>query len=415
MSDALAAFRHPGVPRFAVGRFLSAMATTSVSVAVGWQLYEQTGSAWALGLTGLVEVVPVLALALPAGVAADRLPRRTVALAAHLTLAACAAALTALSHARGPTWAFYGVLFVTGAAMAFRAPSVGSMLPQLVPARDFGNANAWFSSTYGLAAMAGPAAAGALIALAGGAQLAFGFACLAHLGFVAVLASLPKRPAAQAGDAAGLADLLAGWRFVKGTRVFLAAITLDLFAVLLGGATALLPIFAKDVLQVGPVGLGWLRAAPALGALLTALGQTRLPPWRRPGRVLLLTVAGFGLATLGFGLSSVAWLSFVMLFFTGVFDNVSVVIRSTLEQSLTPDAMRGRVSAIHHVFIGMSNELGSFESGATAALVGPVLSVVGGGVGTLVVVAGVAVGFRELWALPPLHQVRPVESQPDET
>lgn len=413
MNDSLAAFRHPGVPRFAAGRFLSAMAATSVSVAVGWQLYEQTGSAWALGFTGLVEVVPVLILALPAGVVADRLPRRTVAVAAHLALAACAAGLTALCLSAAPSWSYYPVLFVMGAAMAFRAPAVGSMLPQLVPARDFGNANAWFSSTFELAAMAGPAAAGALIALAGGAQLAFGFACLAHLGFVGVLLSLPKRPAAHAGTSSGLADLLAGWRFVRTARVFLAAITLDLFAVLLGGATALLPIFAKDVLHVGPVGLGWLRAAPALGALLTALTQTRLPPWKRPGRVLLLTVAGFGLATIGFGLSRVAWLSFVMLFLTGVFDNVSVVIRSTLEQSLTPDVMRGRVSAVHHVFIGMSNELGSFESGATAALVGPVLSVVGGGVGTLLVVGAVALVFRELAALPPLHQVRPLGSNPE--
>jgi MFS family permease len=411
MNDALAAFRHPGVPRFAAGRFLSAMATTSVSVAVGWQLYEQTGSAWALGLTGLVEVVPVLLLALPAGVAADRFPRRTVAVLAHLALASCAAALTALCLLGGPTWAYYPVLFAVGAAMAFRAPSVGSMLPTLVPPRDFGNANAWFSSTFELASMAGPALAGALIAVAGGAQLALGFACLAHLGFVGVLLSLPKRPAAQAGAASsGLQDLLVGWRFVRRTRVFLAAITLDLFAVLLGGATALLPVFAKDVLHVGPVGLGWLRAAPALGALLTALVQTRLPPWKRPGRVLLLTVTGFGLATIGFGLSQVAWVSFVMLFLTGVFDNVSVVIRSTLEQSLTPDALRGRVSAVHHVFIGMSNELGSFESGATAALVGPVLSVVGGGVGTLLVVGLVAATFRELLALPPLHQVRPEES-----
>jgi len=408
MADSLAAFRHPGVVRFAAGRFFSAMATTSVSVAVGWQLYEKTGSAWALGLTGLVEVVPVVGLSLVAGAAADRYPRRSVAIASHLLLAAASLALFALARFDGAPALYYPVLFLVGVAMAFRAPSVGAMLPQLVPAEDFSNANAWFSSTYELASMAGPAAAGLLIGLASSAWLAFAFSTLAHLVFVGVLASLPARPAAMRRAAMAWSDLLAGWRFVFRTRVFLAAITLDLFAVLLGGATALLPIYARDVLQVGPVGLGWLRAAPAVGAFLTALLQTRLGPWKRPGPVLLLTVSGFGLATVGFGLSTSAPLSFALLFLTGVFDNISVVIRATLEQALTPDVMRGRVSAIHHVFIGMSNELGSFESGATAALFGPVASVVGGGLGTLLVVGLVAVAFRELRRLPPLEQLTPL-------
>ncbi|MFZ5439140.1 MAG: MFS transporter [Myxococcota bacterium] len=409
-TDSFAAFRHPGVARFALGRFLSAMATTSVSVAVGWQLYERTGSTFALGLVGLVEVVPVVTLALPAGVVADRFPRRTVAIGAHLTLAACSAALMALALFDGPVWLTYVVLFVLGVGTAFRGPSVGAMLPQLVPAEHFRNANAWFSSTYELASISGPAVAGFLIAAVSGAQLAYGFALVAHLGFVGILLSLPARPAALSGKRQGLADLLAGWRFVSGTRVFLAAITLDLFAVLLGGAVALLPVYAKDILHVGPVGLGWLRAAPALGAMSMALLQTRLPPWRRPGVVLLLTVAGFGVATVAFGLSTTMWLSFIALFFTGVFDNVSVVIRATLEQSLTPDSMRGRVSAIHYVFIGMSNELGSFESGATAALVGPLWSVVGGGIGTLAVVLVVALVFPQLRALPPLHQLQPLDA-----
>lgn len=407
--DSYAAFRHPAVARFALGRFLAAMASTSVSVAVGWQLYEKTNSTWSLALVGLVEVIPVVGLALPAGVAADRFPRRRLAMASHLTLAACAAALMALSALDGPTWLYYPVLFLIGVGMAFRGPSVGAMLPQLVPSKDYANAAAWFSSTFELASISGPAAAGFLIAFAGGAQLAFAFALAAHLGFVLVLWSIPPRAAALTGKRQGVADLLAGLRFVFRTKVFLAAITLDLFAVLLGGAVALLPVYAKDVLHVGPVGLGWLRAAPALGALLTALLQTRLPPWKRPGRVLLFTVAGFGIATIVFGLSTVMWLSFVALFFSGVFDNVSVVIRSTLEQSLTPDSMRGRVSAIHYVFIGMSNELGSFESGATAALFGPMLSVVGGGVGTLLVVAFVALRFPQLSVLPPLHQLKPLE------
>lgn len=405
--DSFAAFRHPGVTQFAVGRFLSAIATTSVSVAVGWRLYDQTGSAFALGLVGLVEVIPVVGLALPAGIASDRFPRRRVAIASHLTLMVASAALTALSLLGGPTWAWYVVLLVMGTGMAFRGSSVGAMLPQLIPPRDFTNANAWFSSLFELASISGPATAGLLIAIAGDAWLAFAFATLAHLGFVFILFSLPEKPAAHTGERRGMAELLAGWRFVRRTNVLLAAITLDLFAVLLGGAVALLPIYAKDVLHVGPVGLGFLRAAPALGALLTALIQTRLPPWKRPGVVLLITVTGFGLSTIVFGLSTVMWLSFLALFLTGVFDNVSVVIRATLEQSVTPDAMRGRVSAIHYVFIGMSNELGSFESGATAALVGPVLSVVGGGIGTLLVVAVVALASPRLRRLPPLHQVKP--------
>ncbi len=414
MADSLAAFRHPGVARFAFGRFFSAMASTMVSVAVGWQLYEQTGSALSLGLTGLVEVIPVVGLSLVAGAAADRFPRRRVAMAAHTLLALCSAALFVLARFGGPASAYYVVLFFMGVGMSFRSPSVGAMLPQLVPAKDFNNANAWFSSTYELASMAGPALAGALIALVGtlagaaSSWLAFAVAALAHLLFIGVLWSLPHHPAAASGRTQGLRDLMAGLRFVWRTRVFLAAITLDLFAVLLGGATALLPIFAKDILHTGPVGLGWLRAAPALGAMATAVLQTRLPAWKRPGAVLLITVAGFGLATIGFGLSTSAPLSWAMLFFTGVFDNVSVVIRATLEQSLTPDVMRGRVSAIHYVFIGMSNELGSFESGATAALFGPIASVVGGGLGTLLVVGLVWWGLRELRGLPPLHTLTPL-------
>ena len=175
--------------------------------------------------------------------------------------------------------------------------------------------------------------------------------------------------------------MFAGFRFVRSSRVYLAAITLDLFAVLFGGATALLPIFAKDVLHVGPQGLGWLRAAPAVGATLAALVQTRLPPWRHPGRVLLTVVAGYGVATIGLGLSRDFFLSLACLFATGVFDSVSVVIRLTLEQLITPDELRGRVSAIKSVFVGFSNEFGAFESGATAALFGPIASVVGGGLG----------------------------------
>jgi MFS family permease len=405
--DSLAAFRHPGVLRFCLGRLFSSMAAVIMSVAVGWELYERTGSAFALGLTGLVELLPVLVLALPAGVAADRLPRRTLAIAAHLMLALCALALAALAYYAGPVALYYVVLFFVGVAIAFRNPSVSSMLPQLVPPRDFANANAWMSSIYEIASMAGPALGGLLIAASGSAAFAFAATTVAHLFFVAVLFTLPQLPAVSTGKAArGLDDMLAGLRFVARTRVFLAAISLDLFAMMFGGAIALLPMFAKDILHVGPVGLGWLRAAPSLGAFVMAVIQLRLPPWQRPGRVLLVVVVGFGLSTIGFGLSESFALSFAMLFLSGVFDNVSVVIRSTLEQTLTPDAMRGRVSAVHYVFIDLSNKLGAFESGSVAALFGAVFSVVSGGAVTLLVVALVALAFPELARLAPLHTLK---------
>jgi MFS family permease len=413
--DSFAAFRHPGVLRFCLGRLFSAMAAVMMSFAVGWELYERTRSEFALGLTGLVELLPVLVLSLPAGVAADRLPRRTLAIAAHVVLALCALALAALSHYAGPVTLYYLVLFFVGVAIAFRNPSVSSMLPQLVPARDFANANAWMSSIYEVASMAGPALGGVLIVLGGSAAFAFAAAALAHLFFVGVLITLPRRPAVTTGKAAAqrLDEMLAGLRFVSRTRVFLAAISLDLFAVMFGGAVALLPIFAKDILHVGPLGLGWLRAAPALGAFVMAVIQLRLPPWQRPGRVLLVVVIGFGLSTIGFGLSESFALSFAMLFLTGLFDNVSVVIRVTLEQTLTPDVMRGRVSAVHYVFIDLSNKLGTFESGSVAALFGAVFSVVSGGAVTLLVVALVALAFPELARLAPLHTLKPLPAPGD--
>ncbi|HEX4383129.1 MAG TPA: MFS transporter, partial [Myxococcales bacterium] len=236
-------------------------------------------------------------------------------------------------------------------------------------------------------------------------------AAAGHLLFVGVLATLPtvhtkQEPGKRANN---WRDALAGAKFIFNTRVLLAAMTLDLFAVLLGGATALLPIFAKDVLHVGASGLGWLRAAPSIGAFTMAIVQTRIKPWKSAGRALLITVAGFGAATLVFGLSRSFPLSMAALALTGVFDNVSVVIRLTLEQLLTPDSMRGRVSSIHYVFIGLSNELGEFESGSTAALFGPIASVVGGGLGTLLVVAVVFWAWPEMSKLGALTELRPLE------
>jgi len=377
-----------------------------VNVAVGWLLYERTGSAWSLGLIGLVELGPALILMVPAGNAADRYPRRNIGIIAHTLIASAAGGLAMVSWSDGPTWTIYACLAVVGVGRALSSPSVNTILPQLLPPAEFANANAWLASTYQLASITGPAAGGLLIAATGGATVPFIAAMCGQLLFAIVLSTMP-RVAPSSAQHRGAQDIFAGFRFVRANKLFLSAITLDLFAVLFGGAVALLPIFAKDILHVGPAGLGWLRAAPGIGAMTMALVTTRRQPWRRPGVAMLWTVAGFGIATIGFGLSRSFALSMVCLYLTGVFDNISVVIRLTLEQTITPDHLRGRVAAINYVFIGFSNEFGAFESGATAALFGPTLSVIGGGFATLLVVAVVHAVWPQLSRIGPLHTLTP--------
>ncbi len=407
MTDAYAALRHPFVRLFAIGRFAAIAGWQMINVAVGWHLYERTQDAWALGFVGVAELAPVLLLMVVAGNAADRYPRRNVAIFAHGLVAVAAIGLALVSWRQGPTAAIYALLVLIGTGRAFASPSVNTILPQLLAPNEFANANAWLSSIFQLAAISGPAIGGLLIAQTGTATLSFAAAAVGQLVFMMLLRTLPSRRSTTMRTGHSAHDVFAGFRFIRHNPLFIAAITLDLFAVLFGGAVALLPIFAKDILGVGPAGLGWLRAAPGAGALTMALLTTRRAPWPRPGRTLLLAVAGFGLATLGFGLSQSFVVSLACLFLTGVFDNVSVVIRLTLEQMITPDHLRGRVSAINYVFIGFSNEFGAFESGATAALFGPTLSVVGGGVATLVVVAMVAATWPELARVGPLHSLAP--------
>lgn len=406
-TDAYAALRNPIVRRFAVGRFGAVLGLQMLSVAVGWHLYERTASAWALGLVGAVEIAPVFLLLPLTGATADRLPRRRVAASAHTCLAIATALLAVATWRATSVTPIYALLAVVGAARAFAMPAVQTILPRLLSPAEFANANAWVSSTFQLAAISGPALAGILIAWTGAAGLTLAVAAVGQLVFVGQLLRLPEVHPLPGAVSRGWRGVFEGFRFVRGTPVFLAAITLDLFAVLLGGATALLPLFAKDVLHVGAAGLGWLRAAPAVGAMLAALIQTRLPPWQRPGRALLAAVAGFGVATIGLGLSRDFLLSLGCLFATGACDSVSIVIRLTLEQVITPDAIRGRVSAIKSVFVGFSNEFGAFESGATAALFGPVVSVVGGGLGVLLVVAAIHRAWPELSRIGPLHSLRP--------
>jgi MFS family permease len=410
MADAFAALRHPFVRSFAVGRFAAIAGWQMINVAVGWMLYERTGDAWALGLVGAVELAPVLLLMIVAGNAADRYPRRNIGIFAHTLLTLVAAGLALVASANGPLWVIYSLLALVGTARAFASPSVNTILPQLLAPADFANANAWLSSTFQLAAITGPAVGGLIIAVTGSASVAFAIAAVCQLVFVGALSTMPVRRPPPATSRRSASEVFAGFRFVRDNPLFLAAITLDLFAVLFGGAVALLPIYAKDILEVGPSGLGWLRAAPGVGALTMALITTRIAPWKRPGRILLFVVAGFGLATIGFGLSRSFALSMFCLFLTGVFDNVSVVIRLTLEQIITPDHLRGRVSAINYVFVGFSNEFGAFESGATAALVGPTLSVVGGGCATLLVVAIVRAAWPQLLRIGPLHTLSPASA-----
>lgn len=407
--DAFDALRIPFVRSFALGRILATVGAQFVSVAVGWELYERTADPWALGLVGLVQVAPAMVLMLPAGNVADRFPRRNVAILAHALLAGASLGLAVVSWQRAPIELVYVLLALSGVGRAFSAPAVGSLLAQLLNPKQFANAYAWLVSSGHFASIAGPAAGGFLIALTGAATPSYVVAALGQIAFILMLLTLPVVRPAPATHKRSTRDLFAGIAFIRRSQVFLAAITLDLFAVLLGGAVALLPVYAKDILLVGPVGLGVLRSAPSLGALLSALLATRLQPWRHPGRVLLLVVAGFGAATIGFGASRDLAISLVCLFFVGAFDSISMVIRGTLQQVITPDHLRGRVAAVNSLFIGLSNEMGAFESGATASLFGPVASVVGGGIGTLVVVMLVVVGWPALARIGPLHTLTPLD------
>lgn len=405
--DAFAAMRVPPLRRFILGRLAWALGTSMLQVAVGYDVYERTGSYASLGLVGLVQVIPVLVLALPAGVFVDRHNRKTVSLLATGGHAVCSVALVALAAGHGPIGLFYLTLVGIGVASAFGSPATSALYTQIVPPELFQNANAWRSTSFQLAASFGPALAGLVIAASGGVMWAYAANGIAVLVFLLIVASLPRPPTPPRTRGPLGEELRAGLRFVFRTELLLAAISLDMFAVLLGGATALLPVYAKDILHVGPAGLGWLRAAPSLGALLMAVVSTRLWPWRRAGRALLVTVLGFGVATVVFGVAKSFAVAFIALFFTGVFDNVSVVIRMTLEQLIVPESLRGRVGAVHYVFIGLSNQMGEFESGMAAALVGPVWAVAGGGLGTMSVVAWAAWRFPSLRRLGPLSTITP--------
>jgi MFS family permease len=377
-------FAHHAFIRLWFARLAGTAAAQMLMVAVGWQMYDLTGSAWDLGLVGLLQFAPALALVLVAGHVIDRHHRARI-------VAAClgvqmAVALALWAGATGG-WAtrelLLGVSVVLGAVRAFQMPAQQALTPQLVPAEVLPRALAFSSVGLQGAIIAGPALGG-LIYIAG-AQATYASCAGLFLLASALCLAIRYHHAAPPREPVSWHSLLAGVHYVRSNRVVLGAISLDLFAVLLGGAVALLPIYAKDILQVGPQGLGLLRAAPAVGALVMSLLLTRHPIRRRTGPVLLGAVALYGASTLVFGLSTQFWLSLLMLGVGGAADMVSVVIRQTLVQLETPDAMRGRVSAVNSVFIGGSNQLGEFRAGAMAAWLGPVGSVVLGGVGTLLV------------------------------
>ena len=384
--DPYAALRFLDFRLLLAGRFITSFGSEMVSFAIAWELWLRTDSAFALGLVGLVQVVPVILLSLPAGHVADQYNRRRIVFLSQLTMGLCALGLAFLSYTQGSLVLVYLCLFGMGISRAFNDPASSTLVPETVPAHLFSSAATWNSGTWHIASIVGPAVAGLVVALAGNVTYIYLFDAVGAVTFTVLLSMIKGKQLPLARKSATWSSLVEGFRFMRDTKVILAAITLDMFAVLFGGAVALLPIYATDILNVGPQGMGIMRAAPSIGALLMAFAIAHLPPMKNAGKTLLWAVAGFGAATIIFGLSKWFLLSVLMLALLGGLDNISVVIRGTLLLTHTPDEMRGRISGVNSIFIGISNELGSFESGFAAALLGPVIAVVGGGVCTILIV-----------------------------
>jgi MFS family permease len=399
-----AAFRHGPFTRYWLARFLTTFSTQIVSVAVGWQIYDLTRDPFDLGLVGIIQFAPSLALVLVTGAVADRFGRRLImGLSASLE-AVCAVALVLLTvrglAGPGPIFA---VLALFGFARAFFGPASASLVANLVPEKDFANAVAWNSSAWQTATIVGPVAGGLLYGLS--AEIAYGTAVAMMVGAALLIFSIPKPRQHTETDQPTVSSLFEGFRYIWREKVVLGAISLDLFAVLLGGAVALLPVYARDVLDLGPWGLGLLRAAPGMGAILVAVWLTSHPIRDHAGIVMFAFVAVFGVFTAIFGISTVPWLSIAALAGLGAADMVSVYVRETLIQLWTPDRLRGRVNAVNMVFVGASNEVGEFRAGTMAALIGTMPAVVIGGVGA-VAVAGVWA-----WMFPALRKARHLDGR----
>ena len=375
---------------YLIGRLVATFGQAMFVMALGWELYERTHSALALGLVGLTQVVPMALFTLPAGHLADNYNRKHIIVLTTVLVAAANVGMTFISAAQAPIYFVYLCLFITGSARTILWAATASFLPMLVERKDFSRAVTWNSTTYQFSSIAGPAAAGAIIHATNHAAVVYGLNALAATICCVFISRVRKHHEVPVREKMSIKALLTGFGFVFNNRIVLGIITLDMFAVLLGGATAILPVYAKDILFVGPQALGFLQAALPTGSILCGFVLAHRPPMQKAGRSLLLAVTVFGLATIGFGFSQWLWLSLVMLLICGAADNVSVVVRHTLVQLLTPDNKRGRVSAVNNLFIGTSNELGEFESGTVAHWFGPVFAAVSGGVGTILVVLGVA-------------------------
>jgi MFS family permease len=427
--DPYAALRSPSYRLFSMGWMAAVIGSQMTGVALGWELFDRTRDLKWLGYLAGVQVIPLIFLALPAGVIADRFDRRRLVQVTAFLNALCSLGLALLSYRTGSLPWMVLLVGVSAAILTIGRPARSAILPRLVPASAFANAITWNSSIFQISAMLGPALGGLLIARSqrvfNNLTIPYALDAAGAMFYCLIMLRIPRSTGTidrsvihpQLGP---LQQLSAGIRFVYDTKIIFATLTLDLFAVLLGGAVYLLPVFVQDILHVDSFRFGALRAAEAIGAVVMAMLIAHLPPMKRAGRAMLLAVAMFGLCTIVFGLSRSYWLSLVMLFGIGAFDNISVVVRHTLVQVLTPDAMRGRVSAVNNIFIGASNELGGVESTLTAAafgalalhfgataerarVLGPTLSVVVGGVGTIATVLLTA------WLFPQLRKYGPLQ------
>jgi MFS family permease len=410
-------FRHRDFRLYQLARLCAVLAMQVESVAIGWQVYEMTGSALALGYTGLAQFLPFITFALVGGQVADRVDRRVILVVCQSVMLLCSLLLLSFSLGHIQDVRFvYGVLVLFGTARAFYSPASSALVPRLVPSEELTRAVAINSTTWQVATIAGPAVGGLLFGWGGATAAYVGSASLCALTVVWML-SLKIRTGKSSREPMSLDTLVAGFRFVGRHRVLLGSITLDLFAVLLGGAVALLPIYAKDVLHTDAFGLGLLRSAPAAGAAVVAVLLASRPLGGRAGWKMFGSVALFGLATLVFGLSHSLPVSLVALAVGGAADMVSVVVRGTLEMVSTPDDMRGRVGAVNMMCVGASNELGEFRAGSFAEQMGPISAVVAGAVGTLVVVGLWAWGFPELRRVDHLEKAAreplPSEDEPE--
>ena len=403
-ADRYAAFRHRPYALYFLSRFFETFAMEVISVSVGWQVYDITREPFDLGLIGLTQFMPALLLTLVTGTIADQFGRRAIMIVCEFVSLGCAIALVLFTFAGlSSVLPIFAVLVVLGVSRAFFGPASQSLAPNLVPEQDLPNAIAWNSTSWQTASIVGPVAGGLLYGVS--AMTPYVVSLVLFAGAVLAVAMVPKPAQKTKRQVQSWQTLSAGFRYISREKIVLGAISLDMFAVLLGGAVALMPVFARDVLHLGPWGLGMLRAGPGIGAICMAMVLTARPIRRGAGHAMLIAVAVFGAGTIVFGLSKVVWLSVAALIAMGAADMISVYVRQTLIQLWTPDELRGRVSAVNQVFVGASNELGEFRAGGMAALIGAVPAVVIGGFGTLAV-AG-------LWAIlfPKLRRIQALSRQ----